>query len=215
MIDGGVRIFRRRGGAAVADRDLRRLSRRELIEIIYALKEKEEALTKENEDLRAALSDRKIAISKAGSIAEAALALNDIFAQAQAAADIYLASVRAAAEDGTLDPPAPAPEPVIRPEEPITLPDIPEEQPPQPEELSTFPDYGLDPSLLPEGDLWDYSLLDSDLGEGTEEPFVLDNWSLSPLETGLEYKEDAKQRQQRFSDRLSGLIQHPTGRKPE
>ena len=42
----------------MADRDLRRLSRRELIEIIYALKEKEEALTKENEDLRAALSDR-------------------------------------------------------------------------------------------------------------------------------------------------------------
>ena len=112
-------------------------------------------------------------------------------------------------------PPEPIPEAVLQPEKPISLPDLPEELEPQQEDLPTFPDYGLDPSLLPEGDLWDYDLLSTDLGEGTEEPFVLDNWSLSPLETGLEYKEDAKQRQRRFSTRLSGLIQHPTGRKPE
>ena len=143
----------------MADRDLRRLSRRELIEIIYALKEREERLTQENEDLRAALSDRKITISKAGSIAEAALALNDIFAQAQAAADIYLASVRAAAEDGVLEPPP------------------------------------AEPQVSP----------------------IHEDWTLPPLEDLWEPEstEEARRRQQRFTDRLSGLIQRPTGRKPE
>ena len=117
----------------MADRDLRRLSRRELIEIVYALKEREEALTKENEDLRAALSDRKIAISRAGSIAEAALALNDIFAQAQAAADMYLTSVRAAAEAGTLESAPAEPQESLLPED-WTLPPLRDPWEPEPTE---------------------------------------------------------------------------------
>ena len=196
----------------MADRDLRRLSRRELIEIIYALKEKEEALTKENEDLRAALSNREIAISHAGSIAEAALALNDIFAQAQAAADVYLASVRAAAADGTLEPPVPVPEPDVQPEASIPLPDLPKEPEPQPESPLPVPDYGLDPSLLPDGDLWDYDLL----AQEPWESLLPEDWTLPPLEESWEIEptEEIKRRQ-RFTTRLSGLIQHPTGRKPE
>ena len=196
----------------MADRDLRRLSRRELIEIIYALKEKEEALTKENEDLRAALSDRTIAISKAGSIAEAALALNDIFAQAQAAADVYLASVRAAVEDGALEPTPAEPVPVPPPEvcsapEPEPIPEPTPMEEPQP-----IPDYGLDPSLLPEGDLWDYDLL----AQEPQESLLPEDWTLPPLEDPWETEptEEAKRRQ-RFTTRLSGLIQHPTGRRPE
>ena len=64
----------------MAEKELRRMSRPELIEIIYALKSNEESLQKKN----------------AGFIAEAALQLNDIFSTAQAAADDYLTSIKAA-----------------------------------------------------------------------------------------------------------------------
>ena len=78
----------------MADRELRHMSRTELVEIIYALKQSEDALRKENEALTARLQDRQIHIQKAGSIAQAALELNHVFEAAQAAADEYLASVR-------------------------------------------------------------------------------------------------------------------------
>ena len=67
----------------MAEKELRRMSRPELIEIIYALKSNEEC-------------NRTIQISEAGFIAEAALQLNDIFSTAQAAADDYLTSIKAA-----------------------------------------------------------------------------------------------------------------------
>lgn len=80
----------------VADKELRRMSRPELIEIIYALKSNEEALKKKNAQLNEELNDRTIRIEKAGSIAEASLQLNDVFEAAQAAADEYLNSIREA-----------------------------------------------------------------------------------------------------------------------
>ena len=68
----------------MAEKELRRMSRPELIEIIYALKSNEESLQKKN------------AIVRFRFIAEAALQLNDIFSTAQAAADDYLTSIKAA-----------------------------------------------------------------------------------------------------------------------
>ena len=59
----------------MADRELRRMHRAELIEIIYALKQREDQLTKENAALTAQLQDRQIRLSEAGSIAQAALEL--------------------------------------------------------------------------------------------------------------------------------------------
>ena len=67
------------------DRELRRMSRTELVEIIFALKQSEDQLKAENDALKAQLADRQIHIENAGSIAQAAL---------EAAADEYLASVR-------------------------------------------------------------------------------------------------------------------------
>ena len=78
----------------MTDREFRRLSRKELVEIIYELQKSEAALKQQNEDLRAQLNDRRISLSKAGSIAEAALALSGIFEAAQDAADRYLDAVR-------------------------------------------------------------------------------------------------------------------------
>ncbi|MCD7919611.1 MAG: DNA repair protein [Clostridiales bacterium] len=80
----------------MADKELRKMSRTELIEIIYALQQNERALRAENEDLHRRLEDKTIRIENAGSIAEAALSLNRIFEDAQAAAQQYLASVQAA-----------------------------------------------------------------------------------------------------------------------
>ena len=49
-------------------------------------------------EFRKQLSDRTVKLENAGSIAEAALALNGVFEAAQAAADQYLAQVHAANE---------------------------------------------------------------------------------------------------------------------
>ena len=80
----------------MADRELRRMHRAELIEIIYALKQSEDQLKAQNAALTAQLQDRQLRLESAGSIAQAALELNKVFEAAQAAADEYVASVRAA-----------------------------------------------------------------------------------------------------------------------
>ena len=80
------------------DRELRRMSRTELVEIIYALKQSEDQLKAENAALTAQLQERQLHIENAGSIAQAALELNRVFEAAQAAADDYAASVRAKAD---------------------------------------------------------------------------------------------------------------------
>ena len=96
----------------MADRELKKLSRAELIDIIYALKEREDDLSAQVAALEEKLAQREIQISRAGSIAEAALAINRVFEQAQAAAEDYLLSVRAGAAAGTLIPEEKKPEPV-------------------------------------------------------------------------------------------------------
>ena len=74
-------------------KELKSLNRSELIEIIYQLKKSEQELQEENESLRKMLDSKRIMISKAGSIADASLALTDIFTKAQVSADIYLAEI--------------------------------------------------------------------------------------------------------------------------
>ena len=68
------------------EKDLRRLSRKDLVDIIYRLQ-------KENEELHRQIEDRTIRIGEAGSIAEAALAVNRVMEAAQAAAEDYLHSI--------------------------------------------------------------------------------------------------------------------------
>ena len=83
----------------MADRELRRMHRAELIEIIYALKQSEDQLKAQNAALTAQLQDRQLRLANAGSIAEAALSLNGVFDAAQAAADQYLQAVRTSAAE--------------------------------------------------------------------------------------------------------------------
>ncbi len=78
----------------MADKELRRMNRTELIEIIYALQQNENNLRTENEELKEQLDDKAIRIEQAGSIAEAALSLNHIFEDAQRAAEQYSLSLQ-------------------------------------------------------------------------------------------------------------------------
>ncbi|MCD7927477.1 MAG: hypothetical protein LUF80_01245 [Oscillospiraceae bacterium] len=70
------------------------MNRTELIEMIYALQQSERTLREENLWLHKQVDDKRLRLDKAGSIAEAALSLNHIFEDAQAAAQQYLDSIQ-------------------------------------------------------------------------------------------------------------------------
>lgn len=76
--------------------DMRKLHRSDLIDIIYELQRQVNTLEEQNAQLTEELQDRVIRMENAGSIAEAALALNHVFEAAQKAADQYLFSIRSA-----------------------------------------------------------------------------------------------------------------------
>ena len=78
----------------MTDKEFKRLSRSQLIDIIYQLQLKQEELSADNEKLAAELADKRIRIEKAGNIAEAAIGLHDVMKAAQEAADHYLKEVR-------------------------------------------------------------------------------------------------------------------------
>ena len=73
--------------------ELKNLNRRELVDIIYQQKRNEEQMQAQIAALQAELQDRHIKLSKAGSIAEAALSVTNVFAEAQASADLYLQEI--------------------------------------------------------------------------------------------------------------------------
>lgn len=71
----------------------KRLSRSDLLEVVARLQDECDRLEQENHELRLRLEDRRTHLSRAGSIAEATVALNDLFATAQRTADDYLAEI--------------------------------------------------------------------------------------------------------------------------
>lgn len=81
------------------NKELKRLSRRELVDIIYQMKRNEELLTAEIAELQAALQEKRMHLSKAGSIADAAASITDVFSTAQSTADLYLHEINRMKED--------------------------------------------------------------------------------------------------------------------
>ena len=79
----------------MTDKEFKRLSRAQLIEIIYQFQIKVEELTQENQTLNTALEDKRLRITRAGNIAEAALEVNNVMQSAQSAAQQYLEEIRA------------------------------------------------------------------------------------------------------------------------
>ncbi|MBQ3090465.1 MAG: DNA repair protein [Oscillospiraceae bacterium] len=79
-------------------KELRRLRRSDLLEMLLKLSEENKLLQERVASLEQQLNDRTICIDEAGSLAEAALALNGVFQAAQAACDQYTENIRRRAE---------------------------------------------------------------------------------------------------------------------
>jgi transposase-like protein len=78
----------------MTDKELRKLKKTELLEMLLNLRRENDSLRQELEEAKEKLEDRTILTEKAGSIAEAALQLNKVFEAAQMAADQYLMNVK-------------------------------------------------------------------------------------------------------------------------
>ena len=81
------------------NKELKKLSRRELVDLIYLMKKNEQQMQEELDALQQAAQDKRIRLSNAGSIAEAAAGMTQIFSAAQTTADLYLQEIAAMKED--------------------------------------------------------------------------------------------------------------------
>ena len=75
------------------NKELRKLNRRELIDIIYQMKKNEQQMQEQITALQTELEEKRLRLSQAGSIAEAALSVSNVFSAAQEAADLYLREI--------------------------------------------------------------------------------------------------------------------------
>lgn len=76
------------------NKELRKLSRKELLEILIFQNKKINELQEQLNNARTQLENRKIVMQKSGSMAEAALLLNRVFENADAAAQQYLINLK-------------------------------------------------------------------------------------------------------------------------
>ena len=86
------------------NKDLKKLKRSDLLELMFQLQKEVEHLKEENENLRKELDDRTIMINEVGNIADAAMKITNIFEEAQKSAEIYLESIRKKNEEATESP---------------------------------------------------------------------------------------------------------------
>lgn len=82
----------------MTERELRRLSRTDLLELLVAQRRENEQLRCILDQTQAQLADRTIHINNAGSIAEASLQLGGIFTAAQDSCQYYLENIKLLSE---------------------------------------------------------------------------------------------------------------------
>lgn len=78
----------------VEQKDIKRMSRRDLLELLVLQSKKIDELQLELDKAKELLESKQIMISDVGSIAEATLKLNNVFEVAQKAADQYLENIK-------------------------------------------------------------------------------------------------------------------------
>ena len=83
----------------MTDKELRKLSRMELLELLLAESRENERLRARLKSAEEKLASRVIDIENSGSLAEAALRLNHVFEAADKAARQYVENVRRMAEE--------------------------------------------------------------------------------------------------------------------
>ena len=75
--------------------NLSKMKKKDILEIMLEQSREIDALRKENVELRERLDERIFDLEEVGSIAEASLAVTNIFKEAEKAAAVYLENVRA------------------------------------------------------------------------------------------------------------------------
>ena len=88
----------------MTEKELRCLSRAELLEMLLAQTEENRQLKRELKEARDALSNRQIAIEESGTMAEAALKLNGVFEAADRAVQQYLENMERAMRERREEP---------------------------------------------------------------------------------------------------------------
>ena len=83
----------------MTDKEFKRLSRAQLIEIIYQLQLQIDKVNEEKQELESELKDKRLRLRNAGNIADAALEINNCFRSAQNAAEQYLNEIKAMREE--------------------------------------------------------------------------------------------------------------------
>ena len=83
----------------MTDKELRKLSRSDLLELLISQTEENRVLKSRVDQMQDQLLDRRIAVDKAGSIAEASLQLNGVFQAAEKAAQQYLENIQRMSEE--------------------------------------------------------------------------------------------------------------------
>ena len=89
----------------MTEKELLKLKRSEMLEIMLAQSREIDKLREELEEAKAKVEDRELRLKDCGNIAEASLRLTNIFTEAQKAVDLYVENIkrRAAAESGEAD----------------------------------------------------------------------------------------------------------------
>ncbi len=82
----------------MTDKQLRKLSRTDLLSMMLALSKENEELRQQLEEAQQELARRDIAIQESGTMAEAALRLNEVFEAAQEACKQYTENIRQRSE---------------------------------------------------------------------------------------------------------------------
>ena len=83
----------------MTDKEFKRLSRAQLIDIIYQLQLQIDKLNEEKQELESKLKDKRLRLKSVGNIAEAALEINNCFRSAQNAAKQYLNEIKVIREE--------------------------------------------------------------------------------------------------------------------
>ena len=83
----------------MTQKELKKLNRYQLLELLVMQTERADTLEKTVEELRSRLEDRELRLSQMGSIAEASVYLSGVLEAAQTAADLYLDSAKKRSEE--------------------------------------------------------------------------------------------------------------------
>jgi hypothetical protein len=86
--------FPREESTTMTDKELKNLRRSDLLEMLLTVSRENDQLREELEQTRKQLQERNLAISEAGSMAEAVLRLNGVFDAAEAACKQYEENIR-------------------------------------------------------------------------------------------------------------------------